>query len=118
MRFLLIAASRRSAATLFHFCSALNILVDVVGDAEAAMAKLQQRQSYCQSASAYDLLIVDLDGLGGMGGYAFSSWYRQQHATSPTHNHYHRHPSASANSELATPTPAAACRDRHAERGA
>jgi CheY-like chemotaxis protein len=77
MRFLVLAASGQSATTLLDYCTAFDILADVFETAEAAVKSLQR------SVVRYDLLVVEPDGMGGMGGFAFCSWFRQAQPTLP-----------------------------------
>ena len=53
----------------------MDIVVETVPDAEAAVATLRR------TAARYDLLVVEPDGMGGMGGYALCSWLRANGAS-------------------------------------
>ena len=75
IRFLLACACERSAATLVDYSAAMDIVVETVPDAEAAVATLRR------TAARYDLLVVEPDGMGGMGGYALCSWLRANGAS-------------------------------------
>ena len=67
----------KSASTLADYCRAFDIFTDVFETAEQAVAMLQDK------AVRYDLIVIEPDGMLGMGGYAFCSWFRQNEATLP-----------------------------------
>ena len=72
-----LANCMKSASTLADYCRAFDIFTDVFETAEQAVAMLQDK------AVRYDLIVIEPDGMLGMGGYAFCSWFRQNEATLP-----------------------------------
>ena len=101
LRFLLVTACKRSAATLVDYSAALGIIADVMSDAEWAIAALQRR------ATHYNLIIVEPDDMPGIGGYALCSWFRQNQSSLPA---WQQCTSGTAPTEIvilsATPNPA------------
>jgi len=90
LRFLVVSACERSAATLVNYCAAFEIVTDVFASAEAAIETLQR------STTHYELLVIDTDGMGGIGGYALCSWFRDNVHALPGWQPPHALPHATA----------------------